>query len=148
MHGEEPKTILLIDQNDEDVDMFRRAAGRSCEVEVHAVHSGQEATGYLLRGEDPIPQLIIVDLDLPSADAFALLRYVNDHRELKAIPVVILTGPYQEEQIQAARMMGAEAVFLKPDVLEEMERLVYALCEVYIHFALPPLDRDREVAMR
>jgi CheY-like chemotaxis protein len=148
MHSEESKTILLIDQSDQDVDLFRRAAGRSCEAEVHPVHSGQEAREYFMRGDAPLPQLIVVEIDLPSADAFALLRFINEDRKLKAIPVVILTGAYDEEQIEAARMIGAEAVFLKPGDLEEMEKLVYALCEVYIHFALPPVQPDREVALR
>jgi CheY-like chemotaxis protein len=147
MHSEESKTILLIDQSDQHVDLFRRAADGSCQAEVHPVHSGREAQEYLRHGENPLPQLIVVEIDLPSADAFALLRFVNGDRKLKAIPVVIVTGAYDEDQIEAARTMGAEAVFLKPDGLEEMEKLVYALCEVYIHFALP-MQTDREVALR
>src|SRR5215204_4071578 len=120
--SEEPKAILLVDQNDEDVDLFCRAAQRSCEAEVRRVRSGQEARAYLFSGEGPLPQLIIIELDLPSADAFALLRFVNDNPQLKPIPVVILTGIYNEEQIQAARMMGAESVFLKPVELAAMEK--------------------------
>jgi hypothetical protein len=69
--SEGPKTILLVDQNDEDVDLFRRAADRSCEADVRRLRSGKEALGYLSGGQDSLPQLIIVELDLPSADAFA-----------------------------------------------------------------------------
>jgi CheY-like chemotaxis protein len=142
---EETKTILLIDQNDEDVDLFQRAADRSCEARVRRVRSGQEALD-VLASDEPLPQLIIVELDLPSSDAFALLRFVNSSPKLKAIPVIVLTGIHSEEHIDAARQMGAESVFLKPADLEEMEKLVYALCEVYIHYALPPVPPEREMA--
>ena len=64
MDSEEPKTILLVDQSDQDVDLFRRAAGRSCEAQVQPVQSGQEALEYLMHGEYPLPQLIVVELDL------------------------------------------------------------------------------------
>jgi CheY-like chemotaxis protein len=148
MHSEESKTILLVDQSDQDVDLFRRAADRSCGAEVQPVHSGQEAQEYLRHGEAPLPQLIVVEIDLPSADAFALLRFINEDRKMKAIPVVILTTAYDDEQIEAARRIGAEAVFLKPDGLDDMEKLVHALCEVYIHFALPPVPPNREIAFR
>jgi hypothetical protein len=45
-------------------------------------------------------------------------------------------------------MMGAESVFLKPAEIDEMEKLVYALCEVYIHFALPPAGVSGETPQR
>jgi CheY-like chemotaxis protein len=143
--SEETKTILLVDQNDEDVDLFQRAVDRSCEARVRRVRSGQEALDFL-GSEEALPQLIIVELDLPSSDAFALLRFVNSSPRLKPIPVIVLTGIYSEEHIQSARQMGAESVFLKPDEIDEMEKLVYALCEVYIHYALPPVPPDREMA--
>jgi CheY-like chemotaxis protein len=137
----EDKIILLVDQNEHDVDLLKRAAEQSCEACVHRVRSGQEAIDYLAHAGNSssrFPKLIIVEWDLPSADAFSVLRFVNGTRELKAIPVIILTGIYSQEHIESARALGAESVFLKPTDLDEMEKLVYALCEVYIHFELPP----------
>jgi DNA-binding response OmpR family regulator len=88
-----------------------------------------------------------VEWDLPSADSFSVLRLVNSHPELKAIPVIILTAIYSQEHIESARDLGAESIFLKPTDLDEMEKLVYALCEVYIHFALPPTPVRDESAI-
>ena len=99
------------------------------------------------RDPAPLPQLIIIEWDLPSADAFSVLRFVNRNPELKTIPTIILTGVYSQEHIESARELGAESVFLKPTDIEEMEKLVYALCEVYIHFALPPTPARDEAAL-
>jgi CheY-like chemotaxis protein len=146
----EEKTILLIDQNDHDVALFEAAAERSCKACVLHLTSGKEAVDYLIRQQSegsPLPQLIIIEWDLPSADAFSVLRFVNGGPELKPIPTIILTGVYSQEHIESARELGAESVFLKPTDIEEMEKLVYALCEVYIHFALPPAPARHEAAL-
>ena len=97
----EDKTILLIDQNDHDVELFEKAAKRSCKACVHHVTSGKEAIDYLIRqrptdngSTSRLPQLIIVEWDLPSADAFSILRFVNDDPAWKVIPTIILTGVY------------------------------------------------------
>jgi CheY-like chemotaxis protein len=149
----EDKTILLIDQSDHDVELFEKAAKRSCKACIHHATSGKEAIDYLTRhrpdngSSSRLPQLIIVEWDLPSADAFSVLRFVNGNPELKTIPTIVLTGVYSQEHIESARDLGAESVFLKPTDIDEMEKLVYALCEVYIHFALPPTPAPSEAAL-
>lgn len=149
----EDKIILLVDQNDHDVELFEKAAERSCEARVHHVSSGKEAIDYLIRqrpadngSSSRLPQLVIIESDLPSADTFSVLRFVNGNPELKTIPTIILTGVYNQEHIEPARDLGAESVFLKPTGIDEMEKLVYALGEVYIHFALPPTPAPSEAA--
>ena len=144
------KTILLIDQNAHDVELFEDAAERSCKACVMHLASGKEAIDYLIRQQSdasPLPHLIIIEWDLPSADAFSVLRFVNGNPELKPIPTIILTGVYSQEHIESARDLGAESVLLKPTDIDEMEKLVYALCEVYIHFALPPAPARDEAAL-
>ena len=144
------KSILLIDQSDHDVELFEEAAYRSCNARVHRVRSGREAIDYLIRQQlvdDGWPSLIIVEWDLPSSDGFSLLRFVNGTHGLKTIPTIVLTGVYSEEGIESARDLGVESVFLKPTDIDEMEKLVYALCEVYIHFALPPPQTHNEPAL-
>jgi CheY-like chemotaxis protein len=145
----EEKTILLIDQSDHDVELFEEAAYHSCNARVHRVRSGREAIDYLIHRqpvEGGLPSLIIVEWDLPSSDGFSLLRFVNGTHALKPIPTIVLTGAYSEERIESARDLGAESVFLKPTDIDEMDKLVYALCEVYIHFALPPPQTHKEPA--
>jgi len=92
------KIILLIDQNDHDVKLFAKAAKRSCKARIQRVASGQQAVDYLIRQQSvaqTLPKLIIIEWDLPSADGFSVLRFVNGTPILKTIPTIILTRGFQ-----------------------------------------------------
>ena len=66
-----------MDDNEEDVRLFREAAKKSCEAEVFRTGGGQEAID-LLRREELIPSLVVLEIDLPS-DGYALLRFMREH---------------------------------------------------------------------
>jgi CheY-like chemotaxis protein len=136
-HEHDTKYILLVDDNEDDVRLFREAAGRSCKAEVFRSSGGEEAINLLAR-EEIIPSLIVLEIDLPSADGYALLRFVREHSELHTVPVVILTGILSLETLDPAWAMGANAVILKPKIASELRELVKSMCEVWLRFAVAP----------
>ena len=131
------KYILLVDDNEDDVRLFREAANQNCKADVFRTGSGQEAID-LLRREELIPSLVVLEIDLPSGDGYGLLRFVREHAELHTVPVVILTRVPSLENLDPAWSMGANALILKPGDAAELEELVKSLCEVWVRFSVAP----------
>jgi len=131
------KYILLVDESEDDVRLFREAANKNCKAEVFRASSGREAIDLLTR-EEIIPSLVVLEIDLPSGDGYALLRFIREHPQLHTVPVVILTGFLSVENHDPAWSMGANAVIVKPDDAAELRELVKSLCELWLHFSVAP----------
>jgi DNA-binding response OmpR family regulator len=59
------------------------------------------------------PNLIILDLVMPSVDGFEVLKTLQEHNLLEKIPVIVLTNLSQIEDIQKAKAMGAGDYLVK-----------------------------------
>src|SRR3954469_13847902 len=95
----EKPVILLVEDNEDDAAMIRRALKRaSIELPLQVVGNGREAIGYLSgtgKYADPefrIPALVLLDLHLPEVDGFAVLRWLRNQPHLDFVRVVVLTG--------------------------------------------------------
>src|ERR1043166_1921396 len=109
------KAILIADDCQEDTFLLKRAflkAGIS--TPVHFVADGQEAVDYLCgegafedRAEHPFPQLLVLDLKMPKMDGFDVLKWMQDHKKLKRLPVTILTSSAEQTDLNRAYDLGA-----------------------------------------
>ena len=78
------------------------------------VRDGQEVLDYLFRqgafGDEaafPLPDLILLDLNLPKRDGREVLKIIKDDAQLKSIPVVIVSTSDREEDVSFAYQTGA-----------------------------------------
>ena len=115
-------TILLVEDNDDDVFIFRRAY-RQAQLP-HAVQSasdGKEAVEYLQgegrfadRAAFPLPFLVLLDLKLPVKNGLEVLQAIRARPELARVSVIVLTSSAEERDIARARELGARAFLVKP----------------------------------
>lgn len=98
------KTILLVEDNPDDELLTRRTLKKNnvCH-EVVVAHDGVEALDYLFgtgthEGRDlgAMPQVILLDLDLPKVDGLEVLRRLKSNERTRRLPIVIFTS--SEEQ--------------------------------------------------
>lgn len=75
------------------------------------------ALDYLHKlGENQLPDLILVDLDLPRReDGFALLQAIKEDTLLQSVPFVAFSNSDQQEDITRAYHLGCRSYLLKPD---------------------------------
>jgi signal transduction histidine kinase len=73
--------------------------------------SGREALQYLEKAKQ-LPELIILDHQMPDLDGEQTLLLLKKHPQFKDIPVLICTGAHEHEKVLMAA--GAAAVLLKP----------------------------------
>jgi chemotaxis family two-component system response regulator Rcp1 len=99
-----PVDILLVEDNPGDVrltrEAFREAKVRS---NLHTVSDGEEAMAFLHRDGSylnaPCPDLVLLDLNLPKKDGRAVLAAIKADKNVKHIPVVVLTTSRDEQDI-------------------------------------------------
>lgn len=138
--------VLLVDDDDNDVVLFRRSLAHSgAAVHLIAVSSGQMALDYLCgegpyadRARHPLPQVIFLDAHLPQVTGERVLEFVKAHQKLSAVPVIILTGAVSPSDTMKLYRLGANAICLKPTSASETDAFVSCLCKFWIEAVLPP----------
>jgi CheY-like chemotaxis protein len=126
-----PVTILLVD-DDPDCRMLIKDAIEDCRVNNAVVEceNGADALS-LLRGEGahagaPLPGLIYLDIEMPQLNGIETLKKIKADERLRHIPVVMMTGVSDEEQMRKAAEFGANSYTLKPANAEQFLRTVLA----------------------
>jgi two-component system response regulator len=115
------KIILLVEDNPSDEALTLRALKKNnIGSGVVVVRDGAEALDYLLdRCSDAadlraMPQLILLDLNLPKIDGLEVLRRIRADQRTRLLPVVILTSSGEERDIVQGYGLGANSFVRKP----------------------------------
>jgi CheY-like chemotaxis protein len=148
MNGEE-KSILLVEDNQDDIDLAIRALQKSKIVnEVIAVHDGVEAMDYLLcrgayahRDADDLPAVILLDLKLPKMDGLELLKCLRKEKRTKLIPVVVLTSSKEEQDLINSYNRGANSYIRKPVDFNQFADAVRQLGMYWLLLNEPPVQK-------
>ncbi|MGB9938199.1 MAG: response regulator [Methanobacterium sp.] len=111
--------ILLVEDNPADIRLVEEAFKESdIKTELIVVKDGVEAMEFLKHSENhedaPIPDLILLDLNLPRKDGREVLKEIKEDKKLKHIPVVILTTSSTEEDIYETYAHHANSYIVKP----------------------------------
>jgi len=146
MAAPELATILLVEDEISDATLLRRAFA-SAHVLNPIVHlrNGDEALGYLAgvgeysdRRRHPLPALILLDLKLPGMTGLQLLQWMRTERQLRRIPVVVLTLDESPSSINAAYDLGANSYLVKPGDPADVALLVQSIQRYWMELNQPP----------
>lgn len=136
-------TILLIEDNPGDVRLTRKAIEKGkIEAELVVVKDGVEAMAYLRREGRPaearLPDLVLLDLNLPKKDGREILTEIKQDQQLRAIPVIALTSSKSENDIARSYQLYANSYIIKPSSWEEYERVISAALAYWLGIAVLP----------
>ena len=73
---------------------------------------------------EEIPNLLIVDIDMPVVNGLELLSYTRRQPRLVHMPVIILSSESDEERVEQVMRMGADGYIFKPVTIEELEMAI------------------------
>jgi two-component system response regulator len=116
------KSILLVEDNPSDEKLTLRAFKKSNIANaIDVVRDGAEALEYVFatgryehrKGKD-LPAVILLDLNLPLVGGLEVLRRVRAEESTRIVPVVILTGSKEDEDVINGYQLGANAYVRKP----------------------------------
>jgi two-component system response regulator len=116
------KTILLVEDNaDDEALTFRALMKNNIGNQMVVAHDGVEALDYLFatgaysgRDANMIPQVVLLDLNLPKISGLEVLRRLRANERTKHLPVVILTSSNEEQDRLRGYELGANSYVRKP----------------------------------
>ena len=125
--------ILLVDDSEADV-MLTKLAFEETSVKghLHVARDGVEAMEFLQRENALIPDMILLDLNMPRMNGLDVLRELKAHHTLRNIPVVVLTTSQAEADVWRSYNLHANAYVPKPVSLPEFLDVVRSLEQFWL----------------
>jgi CheY-like chemotaxis protein len=121
------RCVWLVDDDDEDL-LLMKAAFKSVApgIEIKTLDDGEELVLQLQR-TTPVPNLILIDLNMIHTNGFEALAQVRALDQFKALPVVVLTTSSNPADRQKSDMLGANDFHTKPDSFPDLAHLAREL---------------------
>ncbi|MFG3103625.1 response regulator [Streptomyces sp. NPDC048182] len=106
--------VLVVEDSQEDAEAIERALGRSHpQLRLEFLDRGDGLVDRLL-GEDEVPGIVLLDLNMPGVGGHAVLRAIRARPELAEITVVVFTSSTAPPEVDACYAAGADSYIYKP----------------------------------
>lgn len=147
---DQAKTILLIEDNPDDVALTLRALKKNnIANEIVVAKDGVEALDYLFgtgghagRDATQTPTVVLLDLKLPKVNGLEVLQRLRADPRTRLTPVVVLTSSDEERDIIASYDLGANSFVRKPVDFVEFTKAVRDLHLYWLLLNSPPPHRN------
>ena len=144
----EPLTILLVEDDRADQKLIRRSLeDQKIANDLEIVNSGEEGLEFL-NGctqrfhEKELPDLILLDLNMPGMGGKEFLRRVKNEEHFKQIPVVILTTSDSDKDILDSYKLQASGYVKKPVTLDDFKLVMKGIEEYWFMLCKRPHVED------
>lgn len=135
----EHKTILLVEDNEDDVELtFHALKKNNITNEIVVARDGKEAVDYLMRHDRNLPVLILLDLKLPKMDGIEVLKQIRNSERTRILPVVILTSSKEEQDLINGYTYGANSYIRKPVDFNQFAEAIRQLGLYWLVLNEPP----------
>jgi len=117
------------------------ARGEQTSWDLTTAKDGEEALHLLFEDEQetaPLPDLILLDWNLPRVTGAEVLRRVKQHRQLRRIPVLVFSSSEADNDIEAAYDNHANGYVTKPGSGEALAAIVETIERFWIAVAQLP----------
>jgi CheY-like chemotaxis protein len=140
------QVVLVVEDNPEDYETTVRAfqgTGSGCTL--RRCEDGEDALEYLFErsrlapgGKEPVPALILLDLNLPGTDGREVLSMLKGDKNARSIPVIILTTSLDSGDIDECYRSGANSYMQKSVDLPGFMTAIGALVMFWTQVAVLP----------
>lgn len=130
--------IMIVDDDSDDRDILRDAfiaALDGTEAEFMMAENGDKAMEQLLNNpedEGELPQVIMLDLNMPGKDGRETLSDVKADDRLKTIPVIVFTTSSSQRDKIAAYQLNANCFLTKPDTFNKLVNMCESVCRLFL----------------
>ena len=135
--------ILLVEDNDGDAELTIEALeNNALKTDIIVIDNGEDAMKFLKHEgkylNETLPDLILLDLNLPKIDGREVLHFVKNNSALKRIPVVMLTTSSLQSDIDYSYNNHANCYIVKAGNLAEFNASINSLERFWIHCVTYP----------
>lgn len=120
------KWKVLLAEDNEDVRLMMRTL---LEMKGYGVVEAGDGQETLSVAQDARPDIILMDLQLPRLNGFAVARFIRQHAELKGVPILIVSGHDPAKHRTLALAAGCNGYVQKPVDFDQLESLISGLLD-------------------
>jgi CheY-like chemotaxis protein len=129
--------ILLVEDNESDVYLFRRAMKKAgMDVDLTVIRNSEEAHNFIKKPENYSNgrsyDLAVLDLNIPGDSGLVLLEEIRTRSEFKKIPVAVMTSSESPKDREEAKRLGANKYILKPHGIEGLGEVTETLKQLMV----------------
>lgn len=151
-HGNPDRVVLVMADDDEDDCLLVNEALKLVCIgcTFRCVRDGAEMMDYLNRTGcykdpefSPVPDIILLDLNMPKMSGREVLRRLKSDPRFRAIPVIILTTSRELEDVRVCYALGANSYITKQPSFDELVSAMRTLAEYWVEIAILPPKKTK-----
>jgi len=115
--------IIVVEDSRADFHIIQeslRQSGLNCQIT--AFSDGAAAILHVTRGDGQVPDLVILDLNVPEADGASVLNAVRGNTRWAHVPVFVFTASLSPADVARVKMLGGDRYLIKPMDLAGFEK--------------------------
>jgi CheY-like chemotaxis protein len=135
-----PLSVLLVEDNKDHVNIIRWVIGKvHSGIDVSHAEDGETVMESLgTQSASPLPDIILMDLNLPKVSGMELLKFIRRESHLRHIPVLMLSSSNRPEDVHEAYSHGANTFLNKAIIFDDFETTADRIIEYWATIALLP----------
>ena len=118
---------MMVEDDADDEFITRRILLKAGINKIRVATDGQEALDILLAPDQPLPEMLVLDLRLPRVDGLKVFAELRRQERTMALPVVILTSSDDPKDRESCLKLGAMAFLSKPLELSDLQKVFSGL---------------------
>ena len=131
-------TVLSIEDNQADFDLLKKALEDIPDIslDIININNGQQAMDFLYKKKRfksaPTPNIIILDINLPSIDGIEILKSIKANENYKSIPVIIFSTSDYYVDIEETYKLHANSYITKTFDINELYQKITMIGEYWL----------------
>jgi two-component system, response regulator len=127
------RVVLVVDDDPDDRWVVKQAfKEKENTIRLEEIQDGQELIDWLTAGLARIPDLIMLDLNLPRVTGHEAIKFLKESPLYRHIPVVVFSTSSSEFEKQSVITSGANGFFQKPSTYNDYIRVLRAVKSLFI----------------
>lgn len=132
--------ILLVDDDEDDRYLTREAFQQHYpDSRISFAEDGEDLLNFLnyegrhSEASHTLPELILLDLNMPRKDGREVLREIKTNEQFRHIPIVVLTTSDAKDDIETSYSNGANSFITKPSTFQRLSEVTKAIGQYWFN---------------
>ena len=129
--------VLSVEDNSTDIELMNRIFEREIRhCDVKYIQDGESAIQFIESSEfeDNPPKCILLDIKLAKMNGLEVLNYLRNKRNIKNIPVVMLSSSDRPEEIDETYSLGGNSYIEKPKNFIDLKEKLPKIVDYWVNF--------------
>jgi CheY-like chemotaxis protein len=138
-----PLHIMLADDDEDDRLFFKEAFEEvKIKYDITTFNDGEQLMHYLSVEDNPLPDIIFLDLNMPRKSGMECLKEIRESDRLKRISVAIYSTSSSEQDIEDTFVAGANVYIRKPNDFNMLKKVLSDVVHINWQYIVDGLNKD------